>query len=88
MSNHAVMSNPENPVGRAAVPASLDTTVGGLCAPSMSKPKTTFDGTKLPLVVEPSQDHYRWYELAVPGLRNFHDEVGFSARKNRNLNCA
>jgi len=29
---------------------------------SMIMPKTIFDGTKLPMVVEPSQDHYIWYK--------------------------
>jgi hypothetical protein len=28
--------------------------------------KTFFDGTKLPLVVYPSFDHYRWYKVQLP----------------------
>jgi hypothetical protein len=70
------MSNPENPVGRAAVPA------------INPQPKTIFDGTKLPLVVERSPNHYGWYEMAVSAYAISTTELGFSARKNRNLNSA
>jgi len=43
---------------------------GGPLCPPIDAPKTTFDGTKPPMVVVVYQNHYRWYEpsfLPLPG---------------------
>jgi hypothetical protein len=59
------MSNPENPVGRAAVPA--DTIVRWAAVPAINEQaKIDFDGTKLPLVEHPSQSHNKWYDVQFP----------------------
>jgi hypothetical protein len=46
--------------------------------------KTIFDGTKLPLVVRPSQNHIPWYEIAFSPLFDQSESRHFAILANEN----
>jgi hypothetical protein len=51
---------------------------------SPSAKKTIFDGTKLPLVVRPSQNHIPWYEIAFSPLFDQSESRHFAILANEN----
>ena len=52
--------------------------------PTLPSAKTIFDGTKLPLVVRPPQNHIPWYEIALSPQFDKSESRHFAILANEN----